>query len=90
MNKKGTQLSDKEINDYVKSYVSGIKLPNGFNGYTLSEAGRMIVSFPKFIQMVSSGYNIISADYLGNDNVDIEYQKFMEFNKKKGRQYDFI
>ena len=46
----------------------------------------MIVSFPKFIQMVSSGYNIISADYLGNDNVDIEYQKFMESNnKKKGR-----
>lgn len=86
MNKKGIQLSDREINDYVKSCVSGIKLPNGFNGYTLSEAGRMIVSFPKFIQMVSSGYNIISADYLGNDNVDIEYQKFMEFNnKKKGR-----
>jgi len=78
-------LTEEAIKDYLITIVSGKKYnySNQFNN--LVSGGRMIVTFDKLKKMVDMGYNIITAQYLNKDMIDIEFEYYKEENMGKGR-----
>ena len=59
-----------EIKSYLESVVSHERLEGAIEG------GMIIVSFSKLQELVNSGYNIVSAQYLNPNMIAIEYQKY--------------
>lgn len=71
--------SKDEIEDYLLSVVSGKKEYENICG-----GGRTIVSFETLRDMVDSGYNIVSANYINSDMIEVEYQELGK-NNNMGR-----
>ena len=78
-------LTEEAIKDYLITIVSGKKYNYGNQFNNLASGGRMIVTFAKLKEMVDMGYNIINAQYLNKDMIEIEFEYYREENMRKGR-----
>ena len=77
---KKVVMDDLEgIKKYVKEHTSGVK-----EHYNLSEGGIMVVSFPRFVEMIEEGYNIYKSEVLNKDYINIAYQKEIK-RESRGR-----
>ena len=69
----------EEIKRYVSEHTSGEKYH-----YDLAEGGAIMVSFPKFVEMINDGYNIYKAEVINENYINIQYQKEIK-REGKGR-----
>ena len=76
--------SDK-LDDYLLSVVSGKKYGNVCELGILVGSGRIIVDVRELMQMVSEGYNIVSASVIGPNMIEIEFQKYVYDEEKMER-----
>ena len=60
----------EKVREYVDAHTSGVKA-----NYDLSDEGSMIVTFPRFIEMINNGYNIYESEVINKDLVSIRFQK---------------
>lgn len=73
-----------DIKKYLDSIVSGKKYDFESELGTVSSEGAVIVSLSELREMVEDGnYNIIKANYINNEMVDIVYQQFNKDIPKK-------
>ena len=73
-----------DIKKYLDSIVSGKKYDFESELGTVSSEGAVIVSLSELREMVEDGnYNIIKANYINNEMVDIVYQHFNKDIPKK-------
>ena len=77
--------SDRSVvENYLLSVVSGKRYDAVCELGTLCGGGKTIVSFSQLKEMVESGYNIVSANYINQDMIDVEFQQFRK-NMIEGR-----
>ena len=69
----------EEIKRYVREHTSDEKYH-----YDLAEGGMIVVSFPKFVEMVNDGYNIYKSEVINENYINIQYQKEIK-REGKGR-----
>ena len=69
----------EEIKKYVREHTSGEKY-----NYDLAEGGMIVVSFPKFVEMINDGYNIYKSEVINENYINIRYQKEIK-REGKGR-----
>ncbi len=75
--------SVEEIQKYLDSISSGIRYDyESERGMVCEEGDTIVFSIDEVIDMVNNGYNIISANCLNKDMIQIKYQGFM---KRRGR-----
>lgn len=73
----------EEIQKYLDSISSGIRYDyESERGMVCEEGDTIVFSLAEVIDMVNNGYNIISANCLNKDMIQIKYQGFM---KRRGR-----
>ena len=73
-----------DIKKYLDSIVSGKKYDFESELGTVSSEGAVIVSLSELREMVEDGnYNIIKANYINNEMVDIVYRQFNNGIPKK-------
>lgn len=79
------ELEKNKIEDYLLTIVSGKKYNSEFG--TVMDAGTMIVSFEKLVNMVDEGYNIIRANIINIDKkwIEVEFQKCISKKDKTGK-----
>ena len=65
------------LDDYLLTIVSGKKYDAVCELGVLMESGRIIVSLEELRQMVDEGYNIVSANVIGPNMIEIEFQKYI-------------
>ena len=70
--------SPEEIQAYLNNICSGVREEEN-----IKEAGTIITTLEKLYDMVEKGYNIVTAEYLANNLVSIEFQKI----NKRGRRF---
>jgi hypothetical protein len=82
----GTAMTEQQIKDYLLTIATGKKY--GFESElgTLSGGGRTITTFEELNEMVATGYNIVSANYIGNNMIEVEFQQFRKNNETKRRR----
>jgi hypothetical protein len=73
-------MTIEEMREYAKKHTSGVRLAT----MECSEGGGRIATFEKFVEMVQNGYNIVKADVINYDMIDVEFQKRMTDEKKMG------
>lgn len=79
-----SNVSIDNINNYLSSIVSGERFEFQCELGMLCGEGSMIVSFEKLINMVDSGnFNIISAQCISPDMIDIRYQEYSNEHRKQ-------
>ena len=71
------EYSYNDVNDYLLSVVSGKKYDSVCELGVLMGGGRTIVTLEGLKQMVEQGYNIVSANVINTDMIEIEYQKYI-------------
>ena len=74
-----------EINDYLLTVVSGKKYDGVCELGVLMGSGRMIVSLEQLMKMVDEGYNIVSANVLNDNMIEVEFQKYVYDEEKMER-----
>lgn len=75
-------MTIEEMKEYARRHTSGKKLDT----MECIAGGGRIASFEKFVEMVNEGYNIVKADVLGYDMIDVVFQKKMdESMRMRGR-----
>ena len=79
---KGDTKSTDSVEDYLVSIVSGKKYDYESELGTLIGAGKTIVDFNRLQEMVSLGFNIVSAKYINDKMIEIEFQEFKKDNVK--------
>ena len=65
------------LDDYLLTIVSGKKYDAVCELGVLMGSGRIIVSLEELRQMVDEGYNIVSANVIGPNMIEIEFQKYI-------------
>lgn len=79
-----SNISVDNINNYLTSIVSGEKFEFQCELGKLCGEGSMIVSFEKLVSMVDSGnFNIVSANCISPDMIDIKYQEYSKEYKMR-------
>ena len=73
-------MTIEEMKEYVKRHTSGVKLETMLT----SGGGGRIATFEKFVEMVRDGYNIVKANVLNYDMIDVKYQIRLSNDMKKG------
>lgn len=73
----------KDIEEYLISIVSGKKYANESELGTLIGGGNTIVDLNRLQEMVDLGYNIVSAKYINNNMIMVEFQEFKK-NDSRG------
>ena len=63
--------------------VSGKKYGNEFG--SMSSGGKTIVSLNQLKEMVDTGYNIINANYINQNMIEIEFEYCEDKAARKGR-----
>ena len=74
-----------KINDYLLTVVSGKKYDSVCSFGVLMGAGRMVVSLSELVQMVEEGYNIVSANVINTNMIEIEFQRYVYDQEKMER-----
>ena len=74
--------SVSEIKDYLLTIISDKKYDAECELGILCGGGNMIVDFQRLQEMVNSGYNIVSAEYINKNMIMVEFQ---EFKKSENR-----
>ena len=74
-----------DINDYLLTVVSGKKYDKVCELGVLMGSGRIIVNLEQLMKMVDEGYNIVSANVIGSNMIEIEYQKYICDEEKMER-----
>ena len=86
-NTKRNDFSNKnKIEKYLLSIVSGKKYRTVCELGTLVEGGNTIVDIETLQKMVESGVNIISAKYINDKMIMIEFQVFRQADTKGRRK----
>ena len=79
----GDRTDIEEIQKYLDKISSGIRYDsNSERGMVCEEGDTIVFSMDEVVDMVEKGYNIISANCLNKDVIQIKYQGFM---KGRGR-----
>ena len=73
-------MTVEEMKKYVKKHTSGVRLDESL----CSAGGGRIATFKKFVEMVQDGYNIVKANVINYDMIDVVYQKRLNNEKKMG------
>ena len=77
-------LTNDELQEYLKSIVSGVVYEKESELGTLCGGGSMIVTFSQLQEMVDEGsYNIIKAEFFNPEMISIVYQKYDKRNVRK-------
>ena len=74
-----------EIKDYLITIVSGKKYDNVCELGVLMESGRIIVTLEELMKMVDEGYNIVSANVINANIIEIEFQRYVYDEEKMKR-----
>ena len=74
-----------KIRDYLLTIVSGKRYDNVCELGVLMGAGRMIVTLEELIKMVDEGYNIVSANVINANMIEIEFQRYVYDEEKMER-----
>ena len=76
----------EEIEDYILSVTSGKRYDAVCELGTLCGGGMTIVTFDKLKEMVNEGYNIVSAKYINDTMIDVEFQQFRQDKQAERRR----
>ncbi|MBQ2873024.1 MAG: hypothetical protein IJE89_03385 [Bacilli bacterium] len=74
--RKNTLRSIDNIEEYLLKVVSGKKYDYVCELGTLVGGGNTIVDINRLQEMVNSGFNIISAEYINDNMIMVEFQEF--------------
>ena len=80
--KPAGDLSGKSLKEEIKDYILSVTSGQRYNAVcelgTLCGGGMTIVTFDKLKEMVNEGYNIVSAKYINDTMIDVEFQQFRQ------------
>ena len=79
-------LTEKEIDEYLLSVVSGEKYPYECELGTLCGGGCKVVNFMELKQMVQDGYNIVRAKTININTIEVEFQQFRKVDNRERRR----
>ena len=79
-------LTEKDINDYLLTVVSGKKYSYECELGTLCAGGCKIVNFTELKQMVEDGYNIVRANVIRVNMIEVEFQQFRKIDNRERRR----